>query len=132
MKSVYTYSVEKVAPVAPEGKVEYSRPMQWYEFRKVNPFDVLKVCCEHFGVTVQEAQSANRKQPKVMARMYYGYLLKEDAGLTYYTIGGFINRDHSSVVHYVRTINNQMPFDERIENTLDILRQELFDFYRRY
>jgi len=67
-----------------------------------------------------------------MARMYYGYLLKEDAGITYYTIGGLINRDHSSVVHYVRTINNQMPFDDRIENTLDILRQKLFEVYRRY
>ena len=132
MKAVYTYSVEKVAPVAPEGKVEYSRPMKWYEFRKVNPFEVLRVCCEHFGVTVQEAQSANRKQPKVMARMYYGYLLREDVGLTFYTIGGFINRHHASVVHYVRTLTNQMPFDERIEDTLDILRQKLFEYYRGY
>ena len=62
MKKIYNYSVEKVVPVQFEPKVEYNRRMQWFEFRKVYPWDVIKVVADHFKVSVEDIQSPSRKQ----------------------------------------------------------------------
>ena len=129
MKKIYNYSVEKVVPVQFEPKIEYKRRMMWFEFRKVNPFDVVKVVAEHFKVSIKDIQSPSRKQEFVQPRMYFAYLLRQDVGLSYATIGGFLNRDHCSILHYMRVLYGQMTYDVRVEDTIDELREKLFTVY---
>ena len=129
MKKIYNYSIEKVVPVQVESKVEYKRRMQWFEFRKVNPFDVIKVVAEHFNVSVKDMQSPSRKQEFVQARMYFGYLLRNDVGHSYHSIGGLLNRDHASILYYLKTLYGQMTYDVRVEDTIDELREKLLTVY---
>ena len=131
MKKIYNYSIEKVVPVHVEPKVEYKRRMQWFEFRKVNAWDVIKVVANHFGVSVQDIQSPSRKQEFVQPRMYFAYLMRQDVGVSYANIGGFLNRDHCSILHYMRVLYGQMTYHVRVEDTVDELREKLLTIYCR-
>jgi chromosomal replication initiator protein len=80
------------------------------EIIRNNPEEILDLCSEFLGVTRKEMSGRSRKRKIVYARHLSMYLLHSDKNLnmTLSAIGSmFGGRDHSTVIHAVRTINTE-------------------------
>jgi len=69
------------------------------------------------GITKAELQSKTRLREVVDARIMYAYIMKSKTLLTLLKIGQQINRDHSTVIHYLRQFKNLQKTDKNFNLT---------------
>lgn len=69
-----------------------------------------------------------RKRNYVEARAIFYKLCREFTKMSLEQIGEQVNRDHSSVLHGIRCLNNWVEQDNRIKNNLRILRNKIRNF----
>lgn len=69
-----------------------------------------------------------RKRQYVEARAVFYKLCREFTKLSLEEIGKQVNRDHASVLHGIRSLNNWIEYDNRIKNNLRILRNKVRHF----
>lgn len=93
---------------------------------KVSPSDVIRTVANHFHVKQSALKGQQRVAHLVKARHVAMYLLKEDLGLPLTEIARwFANRDHTSALHAVRKINQQLVKDELLQRDVSALRMSL-------
>lgn len=73
---------------------------------KLTKEKVVQVVSEYTDVPVADIMSLSRKQSKVEARYICMYIMRKVLSLSQNNIGIFFSRDHSTVIHAVRTIEN--------------------------
>lgn len=82
-------------------------------------------CCENIGVKYDEVVSTCRRQELVAARYAIYYTLIRREKKTYKVVGELFNRDHSSVVHGVKTWTNLLTVHDdrawRVQNTVNMV-----------
>jgi chromosomal replication initiator protein len=84
--------------------------------------DILNLIEAEFGVNREQIQSQNRLRAIVEARHVLFYLMRNsrfDFGVT--EIGLIFNRDHTTVIHGVKQINNLIQFNKEYRNTIEKL-----------
>jgi len=69
-----------------------------------------------------------RKRQYVEARAIYFKLCREFTQLSLGQIGESVNRDHASVLHGVRSINNWVQVDKRMNNSMRILKNKIINY----
>ena len=69
-----------------------------------------------------------RKRNYVEARAIFYKLCREFTKLSLEQIGQQVNRDHASVLHGIKSLNNWIEQDNRIKNNLRILRNKIRNF----
>jgi len=69
-----------------------------------------------------------RKRQYVEARAIYFKLCREFTQLSLGQIGESVNRDHASVLHGVRSINNWVQVDKRMNNSMHILKNKIINY----
>lgn len=69
-----------------------------------------------------------RKRQYVEARAIFYKLCREFTKLSLEEIGEQVDRDHASVLHGIRSLNNWIEYDNRIKNNLRILRNKVRHF----
>ena len=67
-----------------------------------------------------------RKRPYVEARAVYYKLCKEFTNLTLEGIGWDFGKNHATVLHGIRQLDNWMKQDSRIKNNYKILKNKVF------
>jgi len=80
---------------------------------------------EHFSVSVDSMMSRSRKRQVVVARQMSMYLSKELTKETFKDIGKKFDRDHSTVIHSYKTIENLRDSDQSIKDALETLEQKI-------
>jgi chromosomal replication initiator protein len=84
--------------------------------------DILKVVSRHFNVGRNDLLSARRAREVVMPRQIGMYLAKKLTARSLPEIGRrFGGRDHSTVLHAVRKIDEQIKGDEKLARELALL-----------
>ncbi len=78
-----------------------------------------------FQVTINELQSKSRKRIVAFPRQVCMYLSRKYTELPLAEIGQAVNRDHSTVVHSVRKISEQIARDGSIRGQIDLLSDKL-------
>jgi chromosomal replication initiator protein len=102
-------------------EIDTSRPTL-----KVNPNDVLRAVSNHYHVKQAALKGPQRIAELVKARHIAMYILKEDLHLPFTEIGKwFSNRDHTSAMHAVKKITDQMLADEVLRRDVSALRMSL-------
>ena len=77
-------------------------------------------------VTEKEIIGKSRKMELVEARQISMYLCRDIMGLSLNNIGVYFGgRDHTTVMHAVKTINNKSLTDVRLKKMVESLKQEL-------
>jgi chromosomal replication initiator protein len=76
--------------------------------RGVTPNSVLLAVARYFGVSVEELKSKARHKQIVVPRQIAMYLLCEDARLSTPEAGRLLNRDHTTVLHGMKVIANDI------------------------
>lgn len=69
---------------------------------------VLSTCAAHFNEAIEDIQDASRKEELVQARQYYCWLAVHHTGYDLADISAKINRVKTSVIHAIKSINNEI------------------------
>lgn len=88
-----------------------------------SPDRILKAVCQHFEVTTADLSSPRRPQALSFARQAAMYLLRERTELSLSEIGQLLGgRDHTTILHGVRKVEETLAEDRRVREHLDRVR----------
>lgn len=93
---------------------------------RVKPDQVIKTVANHYHIKQIVLKGRKRQKNIVKARHVAMFILKTDLDLPYVEIGRwFSNRDHTSVMHAVSKITDQLPADQPLEQEVSAIRTSL-------
>lgn len=94
--------------------------------KKVTVQNIQKAICDHFDVKVSELKSKRRTKNLALARQMAMYLCRKFTSTSFPAIGAeFGGRDHSTVIHASRTIEQKSVTDPHIKATMDRIVRDL-------
>ena len=97
-----------------------------YANREISVHNIKELVAEHFEVPVEKLQSKTRKREVVMARQLSMYLAKNYTNSSLKNIGrNFGNRDHSTVIHSVKVVQDLMDTDSLFKDTVNSLEKKV-------
>lgn len=74
---------------------------------KLEPAQIIQTVAEYFSVKESDLLSCTRLMPVVKARHVAIYYLREMAELSLRETGCFLKRNHASVIHAIKSVNDQ-------------------------
>jgi chromosomal replication initiator protein len=87
---------------------------------------IMKFVSEYFGVTIEQMKDKTRKREIVVARQVSMYFAKEYTNMSLKSIGSnFGNRDHSTVIHAIQSVNDLMDTDKKFNATMQDLMKKI-------
>lgn len=94
--------------------------------KTITPEIVLQVVCDHFGVTADDIRSSKRSKEVVQPRQITMYLCRHMTTTTLENIGKFLgNKDHSTILHGIERIAKDIDDNEKLKNTIDVLKKKI-------
>ena len=92
---------------------------------KVEMADVLRQVAAHYGTTPEIIRGSGRARDIVVPRQIAQYLIRELTDHSLPEIGQFFGRDHSTVMHAVSKVTEQLTKDPELSRTVQGLRRQL-------
>ncbi|MCB1520521.1 MAG: chromosomal replication initiator protein DnaA [Hyphomicrobiaceae bacterium] len=100
--------------------------VQGIEPRRIKIEDILRIVSRHFGVSKGDLLSQRRHRSVVWPRQIGMYLAKQLTARSLPEIGRrFGNRDHTTVLHAIRKIENEISGNPRLRDEIDELKKLL-------
>jgi chromosomal replication initiator protein len=94
--------------------------------RRVSEEQVLDAVASHFGVDKESIKGRKRDKKTALARQVSMYLLKEESDLGATAIGRVLGgKDHTTVLHGCKTIENQQNVDNNLRRDIIKIRETL-------
>ncbi len=88
--------------------------------------NIQKIICEHFNLKLGELKSKRRTRNIALPRQMAMYLCRKHTSTSFPTIGDkFGGRDHSTVIHASKTIEEKIKQDPYVQATIDTLTKSL-------
>ncbi len=95
--------------------------------RRVTPQELLEAVAAYYDIKPTLLKGAKRDRPIARPRQVYMYLSKIELGMTYDDIGGTLSgRDHTTVMHGVETITQELSTNESLRAALTGIKQKLW------
>lgn len=96
------------------------------ENKAITPDYIINIVADHFDVTVDEISGSKRNSKIVMPRQISMYLCREMIDIPLTSISKFMgNRDHTTIMHGIKKIEENMKKDEGLANTIEILKKKI-------
>ena len=96
------------------------------QIKNIEVNDIQKEVAKHYAVTISDLSSKSRKQHIVLARQIAIYLCHELTTLSLSNIGKhFGKRDHSTVLHAINKIKNNLEQDSEIKADVELIKLKL-------
>ena len=89
--------------------------------RRITMEMIERIVCTHFKVTSEDIRSSKRSNDIAYPRQIAMYLCHELTEVSWPTIGGFFNRDHSTVIHAHKKIQNLTDSDPATKALIESL-----------
>lgn len=90
--------------------------------RVVTPELIMDTVCEHFHVKREDIRGSKRNSEIVLPRQIIMYLCRDMTQTQFKEIGNIVGgRDHSTVIHGCKNIENEIKYNDNLKNTIDIL-----------
>ncbi len=94
--------------------------------REISIDFIQKIVCDHFCITVDKIASKTRKREVVQARQLAMYFSKKLTKASLAAIGLQCgNKDHATVLHACRTVNNLYETDKKFKTSVDELEKKI-------
>ncbi len=94
--------------------------------REITPSFIIEVVAEHFGVNPEDIASKKRTAELVQPRQVVMYFCRELTSNSLQNIAKAIGKkDHTTVLHGIKTITKEMESNEELKNKVDIIRKKL-------
>jgi chromosomal replication initiator protein len=93
---------------------------------KVITMDVIfELVKNQFKVSIEDLKSKSRKKELIQPRQFAIYLAKEILNIPLSNIGYYFDRDHSTVIYSINSINESLKTDKLVQDHLQKLRKAL-------
>ena len=87
---------------------------------------ILNVVADHFNVSVSDIKSSKRNSEFVLPRQIFMYLCREMIDIPFKSIGNILGKkDHSTIMHGVEKIKNEIKTSDELKNKIDIIRKKI-------
>ncbi len=96
------------------------------DIKAVNYKDILENVSSYYKISTDDILSKSRKKYLITPRYISMYLMSELLSLTLKEIGSIFNRDHTSVMHGIKTIKLDLKVDKDLQKAIETLK--VFDF----
>ena len=94
--------------------------------KEITPQLIIDVVCEHFHVTMEQMISKSRSSDIAKPRQIAMYLCKNMTDTSLETIGSLLGgRDHSTVIHGVNKIEEEVASNESTSNVISIIKKKI-------
>ena len=94
--------------------------------RVITPELIMEVVSEHFNVPVSELKGKKRNAEIVLPRQIVMYLCRNMTDTPLKSIGVLLGgKDHASISHGVKKIENDLKKDEALNNTVNIIKKKI-------
>lgn len=99
----------------------------WYEMERKKHEDegIISLVCDMFSVPKKLIKSKSRKQRLVHARHMIMHLLKTELDYGVTLIGYVMNRDHSTVLHAIRSSEDYMEIYPKYRENMERVKRRL-------
>ena len=95
--------------------------------KAVNVNEIIKTVCNYYSVNTKDIKGRKRTKEIVIPRQVAMYLMKEIVDLPYMSIGELLGgRDHTTIMHGVEKISNQMEERGKLKQDVSNVKQLLF------
>jgi len=95
--------------------------------KRVTPQELLDAVATYFDIKTTTLKGPKRDRPIARPRQIYMYLAKTELGLTYDDVGGSLGgRDHTTVMHGVETITQELSTNESLRTAVAGIKQKLW------
>jgi len=96
------------------------------ERKPVTMDSIIESACEHYNIRQEEIYGKSRKANIVLVRQLSMYLAQHYTKLTISKIGTLVGgRNHATVIHSVKTIEDRMKMDKDFKKTVEELENKL-------
>ena len=87
---------------------------------------IIKLVSNHFGISIEECKSTTRRREIVQARQFIMYLAKKYTKISLTSIGLQCgNKDHATVLHACKTINNLLETDKQFRSHAETIERKI-------
>ena len=86
---------------------------------------IIDIVSEHFGITRADILSKKRNAEIAQPRQIVMYLCREMLDLPYKSIGKVLARDHSTVMHGITAVEDEMSQYPDMQRTIDVLKRRI-------
>ena len=94
--------------------------------KEITPSLIIEVVAEHIGVSPEDITSKKRNSEFVQPRQVVMYLCRELIDTSLNNIGKLLGKkDHTTVIHGVNKIKEEMTTNEELKNKVDIIRKKI-------
>ncbi|MDE6604265.1 MAG: chromosomal replication initiator protein DnaA [Lachnospiraceae bacterium] len=94
--------------------------------KEITPSLIIEVVAEHFNVSPEDIASIKRTADLVQARQIVMYFSRELTTNSLQNIAKAIGKkDHTTVLHGIKTITKEMENNEELKNKVDIIRKKI-------
>ena len=94
--------------------------------RPVTPELIIDIVSDHFNIPVSELKGKKRNAEIVLPRQIVMYLCRSLTDTPLKAIGALLGgKDHASVNHGVKKIENELKTDEALNNTVNIIKKKI-------
>lgn len=102
--------------------------LQIYE-KQITIADILEVTADYYGLKISDLKSVRRERRIARPRQMAMYLSKLLTSLSLPDIGMHFERDHTTILHAIRTIEDLVAKDEQLQDDLERLSVHLKEGY---
>ena len=81
-------------------------------------------------MSIDDVCGRSRKQEVVYTRMIIAYFLRQYTTLSTTKIGRLINRDHSTIIHYLKAYDSEFRFNKDFRNFAKRIEEDLQDIIK--
>lgn len=121
--------IRRTLPIIPESVERAASEAEQEQVKKeeapLTPDRVIALTCELFGMSRTEIENEGRQAAVARARHVLMYLLYTDTSLSYPKVGELLGgRDHTTIMHGVAKINEELETDSELLNLVRYLRSQ--------
>ena len=93
--------------------------------------NLIRLVFNHFKISFDLAKTKSRKREIIIARQFAMYFLRQEFyQLSLQGIADYFDKDHSTVVHSIKQINNLVEFDSEIKEHQENIMQRIIEMYK--
>lgn len=91
---------------------------------------IIQTVCKIWDRSLDDVCGKSRKQEIVYTRMTIAYFLRRCTTLSTTEIGKLINRDHSTIIHYLKAYDSEFRFNKDFRNFAKRIEDDLQDIVK--
>lgn len=91
---------------------------------------IIQTVCKTWNRSLDDVCGKSRKQEVVYTRMTIAHFLRQYTTLSTTEIGNLINRDHATIIHYLKAYESEFRFNGEFRNFAKRIEEDLQDIIK--